>query len=100
MKPPKIYRWEDRHPHTFGQRTRNDFIIWSIALIIVLGLGIYAGHKVTAAYKDIELMDLQAALEAANASLAEANIELAFWTTTLKRLADGGQFDARLSKGD
>jgi rare lipoprotein A (peptidoglycan hydrolase) len=50
--------------------------LWSIALIVALGLGIYAGHSVTAAYKDAELMDLQAAVETANASLAEANIEL------------------------
>ncbi|MCJ7563701.1 MAG: hypothetical protein MUP52_03815 [Candidatus Aminicenantes bacterium] len=96
----KTYPWEKRHPHTFGQRTRNDFIIWSIVVVLAIALGIYAGHKVTAAYKDTEIMDLQAQLETAQASLADANIELAFWTTTLKGLADGGQFDARLSKED
>lgn len=53
------------------------WMIWSIALILALGLGIFAGHSVTAAYKDVELMDVRAALETANASLADANIELA-----------------------
>jgi hypothetical protein len=65
--------------------------LWSIALIVVLGLGIYAGAKVTAAYKDTELMDIRAALEAANASLAEAAVELSFWRDTVKHLADGDQ---------
>jgi rare lipoprotein A len=51
--------------------------LWSIALIVVLGLGIYAGAKVTKANKETELMDVRAALEAAQASIAEANIELA-----------------------
>ena len=67
------------------------WIIWGIALIIVLALGIYTGAKVTTAYKDVELMDAQAALEAAQASLAEANVELAFWQTTIKGLAEGKQ---------
>ena len=65
---------------------------WAIAVIVALGLGIYAGHKVTAAYKDTELMDLQAQIETANASLAEANVELAFWQDTMNRLANGEQF--------
>ena len=65
--------------------------LWVIAVILVLGLGIYTGSKVTAAYKDAELMDIQAALEAARASLAEANIELAFWQTTIRGLAEGRQ---------
>ena len=50
--------------------------IWALAIIFALGLGIYAGHRVTAAYKDAEIMDVQAALEAAQASLAEAAVEL------------------------
>lgn len=50
--------------------------VWGVAVIITLGLGIYAGSKVTAAYKDTEIMDLQAQLETANASLADANAEL------------------------
>jgi len=68
-------------------------ILWIIILILTLGLGIYVGHKVTAAYKDTELMDIRAALEAANASLAEANVELAFWKTTIRGLAEGKQFE-------
>jgi hypothetical protein len=80
-------------------------MIWSIALIVALGLGIYAGAKVTAAYKDTEIMDIQAALEAAQASLAEANIELAFWQTTIRGLAEGRQLkgvelNGRPSVGD
>ena len=79
--------------------------LWSIALIVALGLGIYAGAKVTAANKDTEIMDIQAALEAANASLAEANVELAFWKTTVRGLAEGGQLEGaelngRVSLGD
>ena len=68
-------------------------ILWIIILILTLGLGIYVGHKVTAAYKDTELMDIRAALETANASLAEANVELEFWQTTIKGLAEGKQFE-------
>ena len=64
-----------------------------IVIILFLFLGIYAGHKVTAAYKDTELMDVRAALETANASLAEANEELAFWQTTIKGLAEGRQLE-------
>jgi len=50
-------------------------------------------------------MDIQAALEAAQASLAEANIELAFWQTTIRGLAEGRQLEGaelnvRLSLGD
>jgi hypothetical protein len=80
-------------------------MIWSIAVILVLALGIYAGHKVTAAYKDTELMDVRAALEAAQASLADANIELAFWKTTMRGLTEGGQpesinLEGRPSAGD
>ena len=64
-----------------------------IVIILFLFLGIYAGHKVTAAYKDTDLMDVRAALETANASLAEANVELEFWQTTIKGLAEGKQFE-------
>jgi hypothetical protein len=75
------------------------WIIWSIALIVVLGLGIYAGHKVTAAYKDVEIMDARAALETERASLADANVELAFWKSTLRGLAEGGQLEGIDLKG-
>jgi len=79
--------------------------LWVIAVILALRFGIYTGAKVTTAYKDVELMDIQAALEAAQASLAEANIELAFWQTTIKGLAEGRQLEGaelnvRLSLGD
>jgi hypothetical protein len=36
-------------------------------------------------------MDAQAALETANASLAELNMELAFWRKTVQSLSDGKQ---------
>lgn len=80
-------------------------ITYCLLLIAALGLGIYAGHKVTAAYKDTEIMDVRAALEAAQASLADANVELAFWKVTLKGLAEGNQlagvdFNGRPSEGD
>jgi len=66
--------------------------MWILTLIVVLAFGIYAGHSVTAAYKDTEIYDLQAQVETANASLAELNVELAFWRDTMRGLAEGGQF--------
>jgi len=50
--------------------------IAGISICLALGFGIFAGHEVTAANKDVEIMDLKAEVETANASLAEANIEL------------------------
>ena len=50
-------------------------IMWILTLIVVLALGLWAGYRITAAYKDTEIMDLQAQVETANASLAEANVE-------------------------
>ena len=73
--------------------------LWAIAVIVALGLGIYAGHSVTQAIADTELMDARAALETANASIAEANIELAFWKNTLRSLADGKQLKGVDLKG-
>ena len=66
--------------------------LWVIAVLLGAGLGIYAGSHVTAAYKDTEIMDLQAQVETANASLAEAAIELSFWRDMMNRLAGGEQF--------
>lgn len=70
----------------------HDWFIAAIVVILALGQGIFAGHKVTRAIADIEIMNLRAQLETANASLAELSIELAFWQNTLKNLAEGGQF--------
>jgi len=70
-----------------------------IVIILYLSLGIYAGYKVTAAYKDTEIMNLQAQLETANASLAKANTELAFWENTLQSLAEGNQLEGVDLKG-
>lgn len=80
-------------------------IAWCITLIVVLVFGIYAGHSVTEANKDVEIMDLQAQLDTANASLAEANTELAFWQSTIRGLAEGRQLEGaelngRPSQGD
>ena len=61
-------------------------ILWIIILILTLGLGIYVGHKVTAAYKDTELTRLSMQLD-------RANDELAFWQTTIKGLAEGRQLE-------
>lgn len=79
--------------------------LWAIAVIIALGLGIYAGYGVMKAISDTEIMDLQVQLETANAALAEANVELAFWKSTIRGLAEGKQLEridleARSSKGD
>jgi len=94
-KPP--YLWEDRPIVRQKAQRKYDirfiWFAWAITVILALGFGIYARHKVTAAYKDAELMDVRAALETANASLAEANVELEFWQTTIKGLAEGRQLE-------
>jgi hypothetical protein len=58
--------------------------LWAITIILVLRFGIYAGHKVTAAYKDAELTRLSMQLD-------RANDELAFWQATLRRVVEGDQ---------
>jgi len=72
-------------------------ILWSIAIILALGLGIYAGHKVTAAYKDAEIAAMRAKME-------QANEDLAFWQATLRRIVEGDQItevaNSRVSKED
>ena len=71
--------------------------LWVIAIILVLGLGIYTGSKVTAAYKDAELTRLSMQLD-------RANDELAFWQATLRRVVEGDQLTetigGRPSEGD
>ena len=76
------------------------WIIWSIAVILALGLGLYAGSQISKAISDIKVMDLEAELETANASLAESNMELAFWKTTMKGLAEGVDLSGKPSEGD
>jgi len=70
---------------------------WAIAVIVGLGIGIYAGHSVTAAYKDAELAAMRAQVE-------QANDELAFWQATLRRIVEGDQVtevaNGRMSKED
>jgi maleate cis-trans isomerase len=68
------------------------WIIWSIIVILTLAIGIYAGYKVMKAISDVNVMDLEAELETANASLADANVELEFWQNTMTRLSNGEQF--------
>ena len=73
-------------------------MLWSIAIILALTLGIYAGAKVTAANKDAELAAMKAQVD-------RANEETAFWRATLKMIIDGGQIEGvnlagRPSKGD
>jgi len=58
--------------------------LWAITIILVLRFGIYAGHKVTAAYKDAELTRLSMQLD-------RANDELAFWQATFRRVVEGDQ---------
>jgi len=58
--------------------------LWAITIILALRFGIYAGHKVTAAYKDAELTRLSMQLD-------RANDELAFWQATLRRVVEGDQ---------
>jgi rare lipoprotein A len=55
---------------------RLSWMVWSIILILVLGFGLYAGFKIEKAIADMEIMDLQAQLGTANASLADANVQL------------------------
>ena len=71
--------------------------LWAIAVILALGLGIYTGHHVTAAYKDAELKDVRS-------QLVKANDDLAFWQATLRRIVEGDQLTkamtGRVSKED
>jgi len=60
------------------KRITNPFpwgMAWVITLIIALGFGIYAGFKIEKTLADVKIMDLEAELETANASLAGANVE-------------------------
>ena len=86
------------------RRTRKStglyWFIWVISVIVSLAIGIYAGCKVTQAYKDMEIADVQAQLETANASLAEANAELAFWQSAVDSLAAGNQLPGVQEKID
>jgi hypothetical protein len=80
------------------------WILWGIVVILTLAIGIYAGYKVMKAISDVKVMDLEAELETDNASLAEANVELAFWKMTIRGLAEGeqltGSLGGRPSVGD
>jgi hypothetical protein len=78
---------------------RLSWMVWSIILILVLGFGLYAGFKIEKAIADMEIMDLQAQLETARASLADAVEERDFWRWTLKGLAEGGQLEGVDLKG-
>jgi rare lipoprotein A (peptidoglycan hydrolase) len=60
--------------------------IAGISICLALSFGIYVGCKVTAANKDVEIMDLQARVETANGSLAEANVELAQYEKSKERM--------------
>jgi len=80
----------------FHVQANNPFF-WAILIIIALGLGIYAGAKVTAAYKDAELAAMRAQVE-------QANDDLAFWQATLRRIVEGDRLTramtGRVSKED
>ena len=58
--------------------------LWAIAIVLALGLGIYAGHHITAAYKDVELAAMRAKVE-------QTNEDLAFWQAMLRRIVEGDQ---------
>jgi hypothetical protein len=63
---------------------RYAWLAWAISVILALTFGIFVGHSITAAYKDVEIMNAQAALEAAKK-------ETAWWQGVLTRLAEGEQ---------
>jgi len=65
---------------------------WPITVILALAIGLCGGFQIEKGIADTEIMDIQAQLETANASLAELNLELAFWRDTMTRLANGEQF--------
>jgi hypothetical protein len=79
---------------------------WAIAVIISLGIGSYAGHKITAAYKDPDIDRLTIELDAARKNVKKAKTGEDFFKQTLKMLAEGGQLEGvdikhgRPSKGD
>jgi len=80
----------------FHVQANNPFF-WTILVIIALGLGMFAGAKITAAYKDAELTAMRAQVE-------RANEDLAFWQATLRRIVEGDQLteiaNGRVSKED
>ena len=65
--------------------------LWAIAVIIGLGLGIIVGARVIAGVAEHEAKIMQTKLDDAIAERDEANVELAFWKTTLRGLAEGRQ---------
>ena len=71
--------------------------LWSIALIVALGLGLWGGWAIARGYDKPEITRLQnelgGAKGAAQASLAKAKAEVAFWELTLRILAEGGQLE-------
>jgi len=72
--------------------------MWAITVLLSVFIGLYAGHQISRAISDIKIMDLQVQLETANAALADANIELAFWKSTIRGLAEGEQLTGSLMK--
>jgi uncharacterized protein HemX len=79
---------------------------WALAVVIALGIGSYAGHKITAAYKDPDINRLTIELDAAKKKTTKAKTGEEFFFQTLKMLAEGGQLEGvdikygRLSRGD
>ena len=69
----------------------NERFIWCVGLLVFLSFGLWAGARIIENAKMMEVADLQAQLETERASLAEVNVELEFFKSTLKLLAEGDQ---------
>ena len=62
------------------------WMIWSIALIVALGLGLWGGLAIARGYDKPEITRLQNELD-------NAKNESDFWKVTLHGLAEGKQFE-------
>jgi len=52
------------------------WIFVGIVVLVIVGIAIFAGHNVTAANKDVEIANLEAQLETANASLTDLAVQV------------------------
>jgi hypothetical protein len=75
------------------------FFLFALGVVLALGIGIMAGHKITAAYKDPDIDRLTIELDAAKKHAGKANDGEDFFKQTLKMLVEGGQLDGVDLKG-
>ena len=67
------------------------WFISCVAVLVALCFGLWAGARIVENAKLMEIAELQAVVETTQAALADANVESAFWKSTVKSLSDGDQ---------